>query len=203
MLKHGTEPTVIRKLKRPDTMNRWAAYRVWEDELGVWLFSPKGTLYRGQTGSRIGECEVGQGDRDEGVPVIQLMPRSLWWTAIWSREHNARISVDICTPPARYDGEWTYVDLELDSVLRECGSVELVDEDEFDEACQTGLIVEEEAAEARTAGAETIRAMRGQSEPFNKVGWERLDQALSLALPPIRSLRAVPLTLQTNTDSRG
>ena len=42
VLKTGPKETVIRKIKRPDGIARWAAYQVTEDEYGVWLFSPEG-----------------------------------------------------------------------------------------------------------------------------------------------------------------
>ena len=113
---------------------------------------------------------------------------------MWRREHYSMISVDTCTPPAVFDDEWTYVDLELDPVMRSNGNVEIEDEDEFVEACKAGFISDAEAANARAATLETAQAMRDRTEPFHQRGWERLDQALSLTLPPIKSLRHVPFT---------
>src|SRR5688572_14299615 len=107
--------TVIRKTKRPDGMGRWPAYVLAEDTFGTWLYSPLGCIYRGQRGETTGECEVGQGDRDRGHPVLHLVPKIGWWFAAWYRlDGAATIGIDICTPPACVDNEWRYTDLELD-----------------------------------------------------------------------------------------
>jgi hypothetical protein len=182
---------VIRKLKRPATMYRWPAYEVSSDRYGLWLYSPKGSIHRGQVGETIGECKVGS--PADGVPVIQLIPKSLWWTATWCRESNASISVDICTPPVLDDDEWTYTDLELDPIRRGDGHVYVDDEDEFAASCSAGLISDAEAASARSATADTVKRMQDGTEPFGCLGWKRLNEALSLRLPPITTLRQVPL----------
>jgi len=184
--------SVIRKLKRPDKMARWPAYVVNEDRYGVWLFSPKGTIFRGQSGETIGECEVGQGSLPEGVPVIHLMPRSLWWVASWCREHDIQISVDISTPPVFEETEWIYTDLELDPLGWADGRVTVDDEDEFVAACVADLISAEEAKVARSTTEEVVKSMREGTEPFGRLGWERLDEALSFSLPPIKTLHHVP-----------
>lgn len=183
--------TVIRKLKRPATMYRWPAYAVHSDSHGLWLYSPKGTIHRGQVGETIGECKVG--DPGDGAPVIQLIPKSLWWTAMWCRESNASISVDICTPSVLDDDEWTYTDLELDPIRWRDGHISVDDEDEFATSCAAGLISSVEAASARFAAMDMVKRMRNGTEPFGHFGWERLDEALSLPLSPITTLRQVPL----------
>jgi hypothetical protein len=43
-----TEVALIRKLKRPDGSAVWPAYRTGEDRFGTWLFTPQGSLYRGE-----------------------------------------------------------------------------------------------------------------------------------------------------------
>ena len=184
------EKVIIRKVKRPEGMIRWPAYVAGNDDHGLWLYSPKGTICRGQSGSGTAEVEVGQGNREAGVPVMHLMPVSGWWTACWRRVPDSRISVDVCTPPQLIDGEWTYIDLELDPWAYD-GRVEIDDEDEFDDACEAGLISPDEALEARAAATEVVRAMRGHFEPFGSLGWSRLDEAIRAALPPITELRHV------------
>ncbi len=184
------EAVVIRKIKRPIAMIRWPAYVVGVDRHGRWLFSPKGTICRGQSGSNIGENEVGRGNRDASQPVMHLIPNIGWWTAAWSREPEVTISVDVCTPPRWIDGEWHYIDLELDPTSRS-GRVEIHDEDEFVAACEEGLISREEAVEARAAAVEIERSLQQGEEPFGCSGWNKLDEALSLKLPPIRDLRHV------------
>jgi hypothetical protein len=154
------------------------------------LYSPLGCLYRGRSGETVTECEVGQGDRTRGLPVLRLVPKVGWWFAAWYRVGEAAIiGIDVCTPPTRVDDEWHYVDLELDPHGFDDGRVELHDEDEFTAACEAGLISASEAAEASATAAELVRGLREKREPFGRVGWDRLDTALSLQLPPITVLR--------------
>jgi protein associated with RNAse G/E len=182
--------TIIRKVKRPDGVGRWPAYVVSEDSFGVWLYSPKGTIYRGRTGSIITECEVGQGHRAAGRPVLHLIPRAAWWMAAWCFDGDEPvIGADICTPPSLIEGEWRYVDLELDPHVFGDGRVEVLDEDEFRAACDAGVIVPTEAVEARKAAQELARHLRDRVEPFGAIGWGRFHDALALTLPPITVLR--------------
>lgn len=183
---------VIRKVKRPEGIARWSAYVMGKDHYGLWLYSPKGTLYRGQVGSDIGECEVGQGNGPAGVPVMHLIPDATWWIAAWCLDGpNTHIGVDICVPPALIDGEWTYIDLEIDLVAHADGRVRIEDEDEFIDACEADLITRDEAAHARAAAVEAERGLRDRTEPFGRHGWDKLDEALLLPLSPIRTLRHV------------
>ncbi len=184
---------VIRKIKRPEGIHRWPAYVICSDRHGLWLYSPKGTIFRGQLGSNIGECEVGQGDREGGLPVMHLIPNPGRWIAAWDSEH---IGVDICTPPTLIDGEWNYTDLELDLFAFPDGRVGIDDEDEFVAACEAGLISRSEAIKARAAATEVERCLHRRTEPFGRVGWDKLNQALGLSLPPIRVLRHVSTAQQ-------
>ena len=182
--------TVIRKIKRPDGIGRWPAYVLAEDSFGSWLYSPMGCRYRGRSGETITECEVGQGDRAHGLPVLHLAPKIGWWFAAWHRLGGAAIiGIDVCTPPTRIDDEWRYTDLELDPHGFGDGRLELHDEDEFAAACEAGLISASEAAEASAAAAELLQGLREKREPFGRAGWDRLDSALALQLPPITVLR--------------
>jgi hypothetical protein len=92
------EKVIIRKVKRPEGMMRWPAYVAGNDDHGLWLFSPKGTICRGQSGSGMAEVEVGHGNREAGLPVMHLMPVSAWWTASWCRVPKPRISVSARHP---------------------------------------------------------------------------------------------------------
>ena len=190
-MSHHPLRTVIRKVKRPEGIARWSVYVMGNDRHGLWLYSPKGTIYRSQVGLNVvGECEVGQGIGEAGLPVMHLIPNAAWWTAAWCSDgENPQISVDICTPPTPIDGEWSYIDLELDPVAYSDGRVEIDDEDEFVDACEAGLITRDEAINARSAAAEVERCLRHRIEPFGHLGWDKLDEALSLSLPPIRALR--------------
>jgi hypothetical protein len=129
---------------------------------------------------------VGQGDKEEGLPVMHLIPKGAWWIASWCSEH---LSLDICTPPTLVDGEWWYTDLDL--LLHPDGRLEILDEDEFAEACEADEIPEEEARVAQAAMQEVEQCLRLRTEPFDRVGWDRLGEAVSLSLPPIKTLRHV------------
>lgn len=183
------ETTVVRKVKRGNGCGRWPAYVLGEDPHGLWLYCPAGTIYRGQVGQTVAECDVGQGNRDAGLPVVHLVPGAGWWIATWSADGAASwISVDICTPPALIDGEWTYIDLELDPHAYPGGLVEIEDEDEFAAACQAGVIPPHEQLAARAAATEVTLLLRAEEEPFGRAGWEKLHEAVRLPLPPLRRL---------------
>ena len=178
--------TVIRKTKRGEGWGRWPAYMLSEDSYGVWLYTPCGSIYRARVGARVVELEVGQGDRDAGIAVVQLLP-SRWWTATWW-DGLGLISVDVCTPPRFVDGEWMYFDLELDPHRYADGRVVIEDEDEFTAKCEAGAISSEEAVAATAAAEEVGRALRSRAEPFGDVGWSRLEEGLLLELPPLVEL---------------
>lgn len=160
-----------------------------EDAHGVWLYTPAGSLFRGSDGTTIGECEVGQGDRDTGLPVVSLVPAEGWWFAIWYGDSdNPWIAVDVCTPAVLIDGEWTHVDLELDP-HRSCdGRVWIDDEDEFADACRAGTISPDEQTAARAAADEIEQRLRRLDEPFGTTGWQWLRRGIALPLPPLTKL---------------
>lgn len=182
------ETTVIRKVKREQGWGRWPAYVLSEDVYGLWFYSPAGSIYQGNTGDTIVEMEVGQGNRDAGLAVVQLIPHSAWWIASWWSDPRPWISVEICTPPTLIDGEWNFIDLELDPHAYPEGRVEVHDEEEFEAARRSGLISPAEETSARAAAAQVERALREMREPFGRVGWKRLDDALRLSLPPLTEL---------------
>jgi predicted RNA-binding protein associated with RNAse of E/G family len=139
------------------------------------------------------ECEVGQGTREAGRPVMHLIPKAAWWIAMWCDDGSlSLINVDICTPATLVHGEWTYTDLELDPHTFPDGRVEIDDEDEFLAACDSGLISPAEAIEARNAAQDIERYLRDGIEPFGRVGWQRLHEAMNLALAPLTALHHVP-----------
>jgi hypothetical protein len=183
------ETTFIRKLKRRGASGLWSAYVLDVDAHGRWLFSPKGSLYRGEEGGLTGLCEVGQGNPDAGLLVLHLVPRGGWWIAAWAGDWTYPwVSIDIATPATLVEGAWTYDDLELDLVSREPGVVQIEDEDEFAAACDQGLITAREQLDATTATAELRRILRSLREPLGNLGPQRLGMAIRLELPPLTDL---------------
>jgi hypothetical protein len=181
--------TVLRKIKRSKGFARWSAYEFERDDFGLWLFTPRGSLFRAEVDGAITECEVGQGTRPSGLAVLHLIPLSGWWMAQWTAEGvRAFISVEVCTPPANVGGEWQFVDLELDPYREPDGRVAVDDQDEFVAACEAGMISSEEAAAARAAAAEVTGWLESGVEPFRQVGWEKLRDAVERGLVPLRWL---------------
>lgn len=182
------EINVIRKIRRAENVCRWPAYVMSDDLHGLWLYSPKGTIHRCQAGAEIRECKVGGGPDGPGFHVMHLVPYAGWWTAAWHygrRDNEVSISVDICTPPTLTEGEWSYTDLKLDPYAFGDGRVVVDDEDEFAAACEAGSISRNEAVEARAAATEIEQFLRGRTEPFGHTGWDKLEKAMGLSLPPI------------------
>jgi hypothetical protein len=200
------ETVFVRKLKRPVGSGVWSAYVLAEGAYGLWLHSPAGSLYRGEDGRTTGLCEVGQGDRDAGRPVVRLIPPAGWWIATWSGDDaELPITVDICTPAALVGPEWTYTDLELDPYLTDAGSVRTDDWDEFLAACESGSISPAEQVAARKATAEIEHLLRQQVEPFGEIGYGRLDAALVMALQPLTDLSSAQTFIceRRTSPSRG
>jgi hypothetical protein len=188
------EVCFIRKRKRPDGNGLWSAYRLGVDRYGTWLFTPQGSLYRGERGDVVGYCNVGS-PTGAGVAVLHLVPVAGWWIAtFWDLSISAwGITVDICTPPRLLDGVWTYVDLELDVLVEAgTGAIRIDDEDEFLDACDRGFIPVDESIAARSAADDLTRMLAGVIEPFSSVGPQRLAHAIRQRLTPLRSLPLQP-----------
>ena len=173
-------PIYIRKQKRPEGTGFWGAYPTAEDEFGLWLFTPRGSLYRGESRGTIGYCNVGS-PTGPGIPVIHLVPPSAWWIATFWAPGEAMwtVTFDISTPPRLFDRVWSYDDLELDVLLHgQSGEVRI----------DVGLIHEDEAAAARAAAASAVELVSDRNGVFAQAGQKRLADALDLGLEPITKL---------------
>lgn len=178
----------IRKVKRPDGNAVWPAYRTGTDRFGSWLFTPRGSIYRGEKAGVAGYCNVGS-PVGPGIAVMHLVPVTGWWIAtFWHRaEPRWSVTFDICTPPRLSGGVWTCTDLELDVLVgRDDGEARIVDEDEFAAACDGGVIAPAEASAARQAADQVARLVRDGAEPFASAGARRLREAGRLGLAPVR-----------------
>jgi hypothetical protein len=171
----------------------WSAYLLAEDDDGLWLHTPAGSLYRGEDGQIVGFCESAMDADGAGRSMVQLIPRSGWWIATWVGSNaELAIAVDICRPPTLCGSEWTYIDLELDPYLTRDGLVGTDDWDEFLDACASGLISRDEEEAARSATAQIEQWLTERVEPFGVTGFHWLDAAQCMALPPLVDLTDVP-----------
>ena len=180
----------IRKRKRPTGSALWPTYRTGQDDFGTWLFTPQGSYFRAEKNGAVVCCNVGS-PVGPGIAVMHLVPHTGWWIATFWDEDEPRwsVTVDICTPPRLSDGVLTYIDLELDVLAsRGTGDVEIVDEDEFTAACDSGFIPLAEAAAARETADQVALLARHGAPPFAVTGARRLLAAKELGLAPIRGL---------------
>ncbi|MFE6970777.1 DUF402 domain-containing protein [Isoptericola sp. NPDC057653] len=152
--------------------------RLGEDEFGVWLGAPAGTVYRrGEPGRETAVVAV-EDDR------VLLIPRDDWWTAEFQAD-PARLDAycDVATPASwPHPGEVTMVDLDLDVCrVRDDMSVYVDDEDEFaDHQVRYGYPADVvERAEA--ASAWLTVALRDGVEPFGSRYRTWLDRLAEVA----------------------
>jgi hypothetical protein len=127
-----------------------------EDEHGVWLASPAGTVWR--RGS------------EPGVTMprsVALIPRERWWVAMFNAPPaKYELYVDVSTVPVWSGDEVTMVDLDLDVVRsRGDGAVRLLDEDEFVEH-RVQLGYPESIVRNVTQTAQQLLADVAAAEPF-------------------------------------
>ncbi|MEU5860631.1 MULTISPECIES: DUF402 domain-containing protein [unclassified Nonomuraea] len=95
-----------------------------EDQHGVWVAVPGGTVARKGDGPAI----------TWDTHAIMLFPRDAWWTASFNAApHRTEVYVDVTTVPEWRDDEVTMLDLDLDVIRKRDGRLILDDEDEFAE----------------------------------------------------------------------
>lgn len=162
--------------KSPDSLHwGFSGYLLGEDAHGWWVGLPEGSeRWKGTTRWR-----------PTGEDAIQCFPHDGWWVL----HYNGPIRpvshfVDITTQPVLRGGRFEMIDLDLDLLVHDDGSVELVDEDEF-EANQVELGYDRHVIEK--ARAETDRVadlLRRRQEPFFEVAAGWLDLATSSFPPP-------------------
>lgn len=175
----------IQKRKRPDGTGTWSGYVIRRDEHGLWLFTPRGWRYRGESTGGVDYVEVGQGDRPAGVDVLHLAPRDQWWFAAWHIIDEPTVTIDICVPPAIVDSRLLFIDLEIDLWKQRGGDYGVADEDEFEAACAAGWIDDNERTSALSATAELQGRLAGRDLLFEMVGWEAFERCRGLNLDPL------------------
>ncbi len=159
--------------KYPDVPHwHYDMYRLADDEHGLWLWAPAGTM-----------CARGIEPPEPAQSVfIKLVTPGSWRTAIWNADGEYELYVDIGTPPRWVGDTVQMIDLDLDIVVRRGrGEPELLDEDEF-AAHQAELAYPPHlVAGARAAAAAAITAIGAGREPYATVGRTRLGEAVLLS----------------------
>ncbi|MEA1902258.1 MAG: DUF402 domain-containing protein [Actinomycetota bacterium] len=118
-------PVTVQFLKNPDHLH-WGfeAFRLGEDEYGMWIAVPSGSK------RWKGDLDV----RPTREPAVFCAPHEGWWHLHYNGL-TTQFShfVDIVTPPVWVsDKRYEMIDLDLDVVVRQDGTVEVEDEDEFE-----------------------------------------------------------------------
>lgn len=129
-----------------------------EDNHGVW-----------------GACEAGESVYKSGElafiresTLLSLVPRDGCWSALWypPSEPVLEVYVDINSCPEWTVGAVEMIDLDFDVIRRRDGTVQLVDEDEFEEHRLTFGYPNDLVALARSAAKEVTERASHPTEPF-------------------------------------
>ncbi|MGW8947451.1 DUF402 domain-containing protein [Streptomyces koyangensis] len=154
-------PVLIDVRKYDGTLSaRWTAERLGEDQHGVWLGTPKGTVGRSA-----------RGEWTSRFAYVVLVPRGQWWTATFCAAPGPELYGDVCTVP-EWNPDRTAVhqtDLDLDVVRPRGGEAHVEDEEEFAEHRVRYGYPEHVVTEARRACAwlrEAGRRHGAGAEPF-------------------------------------
>jgi predicted RNA-binding protein associated with RNAse of E/G family len=131
--------------------------RLGEDEHGVWLGAPLGTVWR--RGSEPPTVDL--------PPHVVLVPHQNWWVATFNAAPAVfDVYVDLSTVSEWRGDLVTMVDLDLDVVRhRNGGTAELLDEDEFAEH-RVAFGYPDLVVGAATTTAEKLMAQVIRDEPF-------------------------------------
>lgn len=147
----------IERQKWPDTPHYGhAGWVLGEDDHGLWLELRVGSpVYRGD--------EVLFHGKSAG---LMLVPPTDGWLAWFPEFGDFDLYVDVVSGTTRTESAVTMIDLDLDVIRRRNGSVELLDEDEF-EVHQVELGYPDHLiVHAERVAAEVLTAVRAQMEPF-------------------------------------
>lgn len=187
------EVVVIRKQYRHPTRSLlWGAYVVAVDDLGTWLFTPSGTVWRGeQAGAELNRSPSTK-------HVLHLSPHGDWWFARWD---DAGVTyVDLARPTVVSGDEWRYDDLYLDLYREGDGPFEVHDEDELAEAIALGHVDDDEVRQVEATRTRLLSAVAASTPPFDDGQWDRLRRASALDLAPLCDLPPVLLDDVERTD---
>lgn len=158
----------IDERKWPDRLHwQFETRRLGEDEHGVWLYAPPGTI--AQCGDEPPKALYG---------FVTCVPDGEWWLAEFYWNHPwHEVYVNIGTPPVWDGRRVSQIDLDLDVARRIDGTVVVLDEDEFDaHRARYGYPVDLIAA-ARKSTEAAVMMLENGSEPFGSVWRNWLEAA--------------------------
>lgn len=163
-------PVTVQFLKYPDILHWGFETRfLGEDDYGTWVWLPQGSRrWKGE-----------QPVRPAVAPAVMCAPRDGWWHLHFNGDDtDFSHFIDITTVPAWVaEDRYEMVDLDLDVVVRQDGTVEVEDEDEFAvhqvKYGYTTEMIERAIVETGTV----VRSLEAGSEPFFEVAAAWLARA--------------------------
>lgn len=158
----NASPVTVQYLKYPDRPHwRHDLHRLGEDEHGVWLAGPVGSIVQRGTEPPI----------TMKSPFVQLIPPSAFWSLIYNGEdHRFPVYVDVATPASWVSQDRVeMIDIDLDVVRWSDGTVAILDEDELIEHRTLLAYPDWLYDRARTTAAELVLRVEARREPFGEV----------------------------------
>lgn len=159
----------VETTKFPDHPHwRFDVVALGRDAFGTWVHAPTGT-------------HVQRGSEQPFTLTsgfVGLIPVDDWWMVEFYPDHPTITRyVNIGTPP-RWDGATvTQIDLDLDVVRRLDGTVEIIDQEEF-EANRAAYGYPEQLVEGAIGAADrAVTLMRAGAEPFGEVAAPWVERA--------------------------
>lgn len=170
-------PVVVQFYKNPDILHwGFAGFHIGQDEHGHWVGLPRGSRrWKGATPHR-----------PTGEDAVQCFPHDGWWVLHYvGPEREVSHFVDITTQPTLADGRIQMIDLDLDLLVSGEGTVQVVDEDEF-EVNQVLFGYDRDMIERATAETERLAGLlRRGAEPFFELAANWLGVVTSGSLPGV------------------
>lgn len=140
-----------------------------EDAHGTWLGATPGAIV--------------QRGHEPPIPhphfFVQLVAPGQWWTMLFNGASDPRHEtyVDIIMPADEVaPGRWEMIDLDLDVVRLQDGTVYIDDEDEFQAHSESMGYPESVVRQARAAADGMVHRLHARDEPFGQVAVAWLDR---------------------------
>lgn len=152
-------PVTVQFLKNPD-LTHWGfeASFLGEDEYGSWVAAPAGTR-RWKGAEQV---------RPSSADAVFCAPHEGWWHLHYNGP-TTRFShfIDIVTPPVWVsENRYEMIDLDLDVLVHQDGTIEIEDEDEFQAHQVRYGYTTEMISRAREETDRVAAALQRHDEPF-------------------------------------